>query len=657
MDQGWGAADAMDRKTGERRIGATMTRRVLWLSGVAALVAVSGTLVAQESLLPPGFDSPPAPARPAQQRSSAPARPATPAPPRAAANTPAPAPVGTPSATATPVVQAIPVASAPQPSGTSGGDSDEALLRSVDPALLEKLLQSAKPKFDIPLSGRRSLDIIGVIDEREGGFPVGSTHYLNGRFVEGVISKTRGRFVSRWGHILARRALSSRLATPVGMNGADWAAIRAQLLLRMGEANAARAMVQSVDSGNFTRALEDAAMASFLATSDPVGLCPITALTAAGRPGWEWDLSRAICSSFSDEGSSGMAQLDRALRRGTGNKIDILLAQKFAGAAINARRAVKIEWEGVEALTPWSIGMSFATGIEPPEALRQSAGATYSLTAVRAPMLSLASRAAAADVAAARGVLSSQAMIDLYSQLYAARALNGGGAAEADEWTKRSETLRAAYFSKAAGDRFEAIRTLWGDGTDPERAFSGLVLTSYASARLSPSNDLSDSASALIASMLTAGLDRNALKWAPFLSVGSEGWGLVVLANPARATQVTGEGLNAFADNDDSEGALRSRFLLAGLMGLQRVDPAAASNFAEKMGIDLNRQTRWTRAIDAAAASDNPALVSLLAAFGMQAERWDRMTPLHLYHIVSALRQVGLEAEARMIAAEAVSRV
>lgn len=636
-----------------------MNRRILWLSGVAALAAVSGTLVAQESLLPPGFDSPPAPSRPAPQRSSAAPRPAMPAAARPVSSTPAPSPVSTPASTATPVVQAIPVASAPQATGGSGGGgtSDEALLKSIDPVLLEKLIQSAKPKFDIPPSGRRSLEIVGVIDEREGGFPVASTHYLNGQFVEGVIGKTRGRFVSRWGHILARRALSSRLATPVGMNGADWAAMRAQLLLRMGEADAARAMVQSVDSGNFTRALEDAAMASFIATSDPVGLCPITALTAAGRPGWEWDLSRAICSSFSDEGSSGMAQLDRALRRGTGSKIDILLAQKFAGAAINARRAVKIEWEGVDALTPWSIGMAFATGVEPPAALRQSAGATYSLTAVRAPMLPLASRAAAADVAAARGVLSSQAVIDLYSQLYAARSNNGGGAAEADEWTKRAETLRAAYLAKAASDRFEAIRTLWGDGTNPDRAYSGLVLTSYAAARLAPSNDLSDNAAALVASMLTAGLDRNALKWAPFLSVGSEGWGLVVLANPARATQVTNDGLNAFADNDESEGALRSQFLLAGLMGLQRVDPAAAKNFAEKMSVDLNQQTRWTRAIDAAAASDNPALVSLLAAFGMQAERWDRMTPLHLYHIVSALRQVGLEAEARMIAAEAVSRV
>ncbi|MBA4353862.1 MAG: hypothetical protein C0409_04150, partial [Novosphingobium sp.] len=544
-----------------------MSRRILWLCGVAAFTAISGNLVAQESLLPPGFDNPPAPSRPAPSRSAAPSRAAQPAArPAASASAAVGTPPSTAAATPTPVVQPIP-ASTRAVVSAGAGSSDDALLNSIDPALLEKLIQSAKPKFDIPPSGQRSLDVVGVIDQREGGFPVASTHYLNGPFVEAIIDKTRGRFVSRWGHILARRALSSRLATPVGMNGADWAAIRAQLLLRMGEADAARAMVQSVDSGNFTRKLEDAALASFLATSDPVGLCPITALTASGRPGWEWDLVRAICSAFSDEGSSGMAQLDRALRRGTASKIDILLAQKFAGAAINARRAVKIEWDGVETLTPWSIGMSFATGIEPPEALRNAAGARYATAAVRAPMLPLASRAAAADIAAARGVLSSQGMIDLYSQLYALRDADGGasgGDGQVDQWTTRSETLRTAYVAKAASDRLEAIRTLWGDGSDPDRAYSGLVLTSYAAARLTPDNGLSDSAASLVASMLTAGLDRNALKWAPFLPVGSEGWGLVVLANPARATQVGNEGLNAFADDDDSEGSLRSQFLLAG---------------------------------------------------------------------------------------------
>jgi hypothetical protein len=60
--------------------------------------------------------------------------------------------------------------------------------------------------------------------------------------------------------------------------------------------------------------------------------------------------------------------------------------------------------------------------------------------------------------------------------------------------------------------------------------------------------------------------------------------------------------------------------------------------------------------IERAADVDNAALVALLAGLGMQGEGWDRMTARHLFHIVSALNRVGLSAEARMIAAEAVAR-
>jgi hypothetical protein len=49
-------------------------------------------------------------------------------------------------------------------------------------------------------------------------------------------------------------------------------------------------------------------------------------------------------------------------------------------------------------------------------------------------------------------------------------------------------------------------------------------------------------------------------------------------------------------------------------------------------------------------------MVALLAAAGMQGE-WDKIPPYHLYHIVRALHDVGLDAEARMIAAEALVRV
>jgi hypothetical protein len=44
-----------------------------------------------------------------------------------------------------------------------------------------------------------------------------------------------------------------------------------------------------------------------------------------------------------------------------------------------------------------------------------------------------------------------------------------------------------------------------------------------------------------------------------------------------------------------------------------------------------------------------------MATAGMQAASWSSIPAFHLYHIVRALRQVGLEPEARMIAAEAVT--
>ncbi|OYU37247.1 MAG: hypothetical protein CFE35_02440 [Novosphingobium sp. PASSN1] len=627
----------------------------LALLGCAAIAALSGIAVtAQESLLPPGFDDKPAaPARKPQT----PPRPATssaPAPARTAA--PATVTVQRPASSAAPQVVALPQSAEPAPgaaapatpaaSGLGGSD-----LAGIDPALIDQLVASAKPKADIPPQAQRSLARVGFYDQADGGFPAVSSHYLNGPYVAGLLTKMRGEFVSRWGHILLRRALASRLDTPVGMNGADWAALRAGVLLRMGEADAARAMVQEVDNGFYTPALEDAAMGSFLAAADPVGLCPVTALTAAGRPGWDWSLTRAICTAFTGgEGAPALAVLDQAMRKGTAAKIDILLAQKFAGSASQGRRAVKIEWGGVDSLTPWRTGLALATGLEPPEELRKQAGAAYAVLAVRAPMLPLTARAEAADIAAERGIMSAAAMVDLYSEIHAMD--------EADRtWGPLADSLRSAYLAAAAADRLAAIRSLWGDASDPDRAYSRLVLTAYAAARIAPNAEFAGDAKALIASMLTAGLDRNALRWASVVPMGSEAWGLIALSAPAKPAPISADALGSFQSGDSSTGSLRSRFLLAGLMGLGRVDPATARRIAEDLKLDLNRETRWTRAIDAAAASENPVLVALLAGFGMQGSGWDKMTPLHLYHIVAALRRAGLEGEARMIAAEAVARV
>ena len=601
---------------------------------VGGLIAVSSAMVvaqdAPESLLPPGFDQPaPAPA-PAPRPSSR----------------PAPAPGG--GSTSVPVIQTLPgaaVVAAPRaPSGPSIADQ-------LDPVLLQELIDAQRPSADIPAQQARSLIRSGVLDESEGGFAADDTRVLNGSYVRAVLEGTKGPLVSRWGSILLRRALVSRLTVPAGMNGADWVALRARVLLRMGEIDAARALVQQVDSGSFTPALENSALDAYIATSDILGACPIAAITAARRQEAEWQMVRQICRSFEGEGAGAMAELERLRRRGVGGgyqNVDLLLAQKYAGSALESRKAVKIEWNKVEELTPWRYALALAVGTEPPKALLDKAGHRFDPWAARAPMLGLGTRAAAADFAAARGILSSAALVDLWSQIYSDDDVEG-------DWKGRAQTLRQAYVATEPSARLAAMESLWGDRSDPQRLYSRQVLTAYAAARMPASADFADKSGDLIASMLTAGLDRNAGRWLPIVDEGSQGWALVVVGTPGSG-QIGAGALSSFNDDDPSKDAARSKMLLAGLYGLGRVDRAVAGDFAGDIGADFSRQTRWTRAIRAAADSGNQTLVALLAGAGMQGESWSQMTPLALYHIVSALRRVGLEPEARMIAAEAVAR-
>ena len=63
----------------------------------------------------------------------------------------------------------------------------------------------------------------------------------------------------------------------------------------------------------------------------------------------------------------------------------------------------------------------------------------------------------------------------------------------------------------------------------------------------------------------------------------------------------------------------------------------------------------WTRAIDRAGAAGQPATVVVLAAVGMQTGDWRGVPAESLFHICAALARVGLDGEARMIAAEAIA--
>lgn len=614
-------------------------KRLVLLAGGALLALSSAYVLAQdapESLLPPGFDKP----RPSR---AAPA-PAAPAAPRPAGD----------GSVSIPVVQPIPGASA----GSAAPASDTGLpagikvpslkeLEAMSPDQLDEAL-GLKPHSDMPAAARRSMKQVGVIASYEGGMPSGALARQSGDLVKAALDGNKGQLVSRWGHILLRRALVSRLDAPLGMNPADFAAARAGLLVRMGEGDVARAIVQDVDTANLGPLLTQAAIDAYVATGDFTGICPAVQLQGSGGRDKPWQVLGAICDAYSGEGSRGLAALDRLTYYGAMPRVDMLLAQKYAGAAGRGRRAVTIEWNQVKDMTPWRYALATAIGLKPPADLLKGASEGFAFMAATAPAAALATRAETADKAAACGVLSSTAMVDLYAQIYDDADANS-------DLGQRAARLREAYVATTAAERLAAIRDLWGDGADADQRYGRQVLTAYAAARLPAGPALAGDAGPLIAAMLAAGLDRSALRWSGVVESGSEGWALLTLAAPGAAQVQTGA-IDDFRDNDESADLRKSRFLVAGLAGLGRLPVPAAQELARKYGFELDRPSRWSRAIDKAAELRNPTLVVLLAGLGMQGNSWQRMTARNLFHIVSALNRSGLAAEARMIAAEAVAR-
>ncbi|WP_165362135.1 hypothetical protein [Qipengyuania thermophila] len=620
-----------------------------WFAG-AALVLGSGLAVAQEaprSILPPVFQQP-AP-------TSTPPREAEPAPPPAGAASPAPTVRNPPREIvqplpAEPVESSAPTSSAPPPVSVPAqaleGLPSLRQIESLSPSELDRLL-GLRPRFDIPPGLQRSPERAGVLSLAESAVPSEALARQPASLVRAAIAGTEGPLVARWGQIMLRRVLMSRLAAPEGMAPAEFVALRTALLNRLGEHQAARALAQTVDVAQWDDALTAAAVEAYLGSGDVLGICPATIQRGSGGGNPQWQMLSAICSAFAGESTRAQTDLERMRRQGVQPRVDVLLAQRFAAAA-GSRRGYTVEWAIDDALTPWRYALATSLSEPIPDRLTADLPFYYRRIAAVMPMLPAAARAEAAYTAAAAGVLSSAAMVDLFGQIYAGGEDRNAGAG------RISALLRTAYVANDPAVRLQALEAIWTDSEGED--YGSRVLTAYAAARVPPEERFADEAGPLIASMLTAGLDRSAARWLDVVPEGSEGWALAALGAPGDL-RVSSGAVSRFIDADASTGRRRSQFLVAGLAGLGRLHDGAAADLARDLGADLTPRTRWALTIERAAQADNRVLVALLAGLGMQGESWERMTARQLFQIVSTLRRVGMEAEARMIAAEAVARV
>jgi hypothetical protein len=564
-----------------------------------------------ESILPPGFGDPVATP--------------TPAPARTAAPNPAATAVAAPIAeggTPTPVASETPVA-----------------LPTPDAAALAR--------YEMPEYARRSISLIGVAGPGEGALGVDAFGRAQGHYLEMLMRRLDAPIASRWLSIALRRALMAKVATPHGVNGADFAAERAWLLLRMGESVAARAVVQSVDSEDYTPKLYQIAMQAALATGDPAALCPLADAAVTALPERGWVLAQAMCAGLAGQPAKAQPLITAARKTGLARGVDLLLAQKVAGAGSQGQQAVTIEWDGVDQLTAWRYGLATATGVEIPDTLLATVQPNVQSWRAQSPALDPRLRAAAADQAAVRGVFSNAALVDLYGAIDA-----NDDQSTAENGTARD--LRTAYTGADWPTRLDALKQLWDEPTTPDGRFARLILTARAAARVPVQVEQPD-IDRLVASMLTAGLDRTALRWRTKAPKGGDAWAMLALADPDRVTFSYSD-VKGYSGANDPEG-LKRRMLFAGLAGLNRLSAADVERGASALDVRIGAENSWTRAIGRAALSHQPGTVVLLASIGMQTRLWHGVSPEALYHVVAALRAVGMESAARMIAAEAIARL
>ena len=598
-----------------------------WRAGAAGLALAAAALSAfgpavgqerPESILPPGFGDPAA--TPAPRPSPAPAAP--------------PGSAGTPASPTTGLVQPLPSPSAslsltpaatPMPAPT------------VDPAILAE--------YEMPAAARRSLALVGPAGPREGALDADAFGRADGPYLEILMRRLSAPLPSRWLSILLRRTLVAQLTTPPRVNGADFAAERAWLLLRMGEADAARAVVQSVDNADYTPKLYQVAMNAMLAAGDPAGLCPLADGGAAAGGDRGWLLAQAMCAGLAGDQARAKQLTAAARRQHLASGIDLQLAQKVMGAGPDGGQAVTIEWDAVDQLTVWRLGLALATGVEVPDTLMATVAPQANYWRAVSPSVPLATRLAPAEAAAAQGVLSNAALVDLHAALDD-NDDDAGAAATV------GRDLRTAYTGANAGDRLAALRSIWG-GDTARPPYARLVLTAHAAARIRPHADVAE-ADRLVTSMLSAGLDRTASRWRGVVPVGSDAWAMLELGDPDVANRLSYGDLASYSGSGDA--ALKQRLLFAGLAGLGRLAPDDVERAASALGVRIGAETVWTRALDRAVQDGEPGTVVLLSAMAMQTGSWKGVPPALLYRIVTALRTVGLGGEARMIAAEAIAR-
>ncbi|MCH7543507.1 MAG: hypothetical protein IIB65_07700 [Proteobacteria bacterium] len=524
---------------------------------------------------------------------------------------------------------------------------------------------------------------VGLLDDASGGFGIDMWRGTGRSLVERLLPKLPAAVPSTVMRSLTRRLLLSSATPPEGPgSGRSLVAMRVEKLAAMGDPKVVGDLLRVAPSRLEDEALARARIDNAFLTNDNAGACSQIRALIRQYQGAYWQKALSFCQALA--GEHARAALGAGLLRELGHGDDQVFFTLIA--ALGGDKGAVVE--SLPKPAPLHLAMLRAARQRLPEDVLQTADAAILRTVAISPNAALDLRLEAAERAEAVGALPSDSLAQIYASVTFSpeQLANAFSQAEADRGPRgRALLYQATAIQSVPTAQAEILRKAWALARESGGYQTSVRVHLPTLGGIAPAMELAWFAEEAGRALLIAGRYQAAAAWLALTrqasppgaadAMGGAGtqtgqgagqaaensfWSLIQLADATDSLAWEADALNKWWESSKSAGTDGLRARATALFTLleafdKPVDAKLWQPLLEGPHFESVKlpAPALLHALNSAAAERRIGATVLLTLICLGEDGPTGADPLLLRAVISGLREVGLEKEARALAVEA----
>ena len=541
---------------------------------------------------------------------------------------------------------------------------------SANSPSLDKIAPLPLGGEDIVVNRLSSLDpdANGLLSENQGGFPPNFWDGTEWAFVNALMPRMPASSSSAVVRALGERLLVSQAAVPANKPvGGSLISLRVDRLLAMGKVDKALSLLKLISEEHIDEDLSRIKIEAMFFNNDNAGACSAVQNEQGTYTGFYWSQAQAFCFALS--GDHSRAALIADLIRERDNEIEpafFTAIDALAGAREQRAAALK---------SPMALHLAMlrAAKLQVPAEILQKGTIAVLRSVALSPNAELSVRLKAAEKAYRAGALSDKEILRLYTGIpFSREELNTPLSVAAESWGPRSRALilRSAAVQSVPLARAEVLRQGWQLARENNSYLNFAGPSVPLTLELDPTIELNWFAGDAARVLFAHGEIDKAMGW--YRAADSEKdvseearaaaemlWPLALLAEASNSVPFDDKRLKAWyvaAQQSDPQGSSnKARALFALMAALGRPVSAQVQQlmiYAPFSSDETGLNVAWQSGLNRATESKLLGEAVLLAVVGAGEGADGTLKLGDALRVISALRAIGLEEDAQLLAIE-----